>query len=84
MEVKLGQLAEHNGSASAVKEFGARMVKDHTRLNAELSATAKSVGLKVPDAISTSDLIAQQRLCLRSDYRASDNVVGDFWLGPGG
>jgi hypothetical protein len=22
MEVKLGQLAEHNGSASAVKEFG--------------------------------------------------------------
>ena len=53
MEVKLGQLAEHNGSASAVKEFGARMVKDHTRLNAELSATAKSVGLKVPDAIST-------------------------------
>ena len=53
MEVKLGQLAEKNGSSAAVKEFGSRMVKDHTRLNAELSATAKSVGLTVPDKIST-------------------------------
>ena len=34
LEVKLGQLAKQNGSAAAVKEFGSRMVKDHTRLNA--------------------------------------------------
>jgi predicted outer membrane protein len=36
MEVKLGQLAGRNGSSSEVKEFGAHMVKDHTRLNKEL------------------------------------------------
>jgi len=55
MEVKLGQLAEQNGSFAAVKAFGSRMVKDHTRLNAELSATAKSVGLTVPDKISAEN-----------------------------
>jgi putative membrane protein len=53
MEVKLGELAEQVGSAAAVKEFGARMVKDHTRLNTELSSTAKSIGLEVPSTIST-------------------------------
>jgi putative membrane protein len=36
MEVKLGELAERNGLSSEVKEFGAHMVKDHTRLNKEL------------------------------------------------
>ena len=56
MEVELGQLAERNGSASAVKEFGARMVKDHTRLNNELGSVATSIGLTVP-----TDLSADQR-----------------------
>ena len=62
MEVKLGQLAEQNGSSAAVKKFGGRMVKDHTRLNAELSATAESVGLTVPNAISTEQQAQYDRL----------------------
>jgi putative membrane protein len=62
LEVKLGQLAEQNGSAAAVKEFGSRMVKDHTRLNAELSATAKSVGLTVPDTISSGQQAEYDKL----------------------
>ena len=44
MEVKLGELAERNGLSSEVKEFGAHMVKDHTRLNKELGAAATSIG----------------------------------------
>lgn len=62
MEVKLGQLAEQNGSSAAVKEFGSRMVKDHTRLNAELSATAKSVGLTVPNTISSEQQAEYNKL----------------------
>jgi putative membrane protein len=62
MEVKLGQLAQQNGSSAAVKEFGSRMVKDHTRLNAELGATAKSVGLTVPDAISAEQQAVYDKL----------------------
>jgi putative membrane protein len=32
-EVKLGQLAKEKGSNKAVKEFGDRMVKDHSKAN---------------------------------------------------
>jgi putative membrane protein len=52
MEVKLGELAERNGLSSEVKEFGAHMVKDHTRLNKELGAAATSIGLTVPTDLS--------------------------------
>ena len=48
MEVELGQLAQRNASSSTVREFGARMVKDHTRLNNELGSVATSIGLTVP------------------------------------
>jgi putative membrane protein len=45
---ELGQLAQRNASSSAVREFGARMVKDHARLNNELGSVATSIGLTVP------------------------------------
>lgn len=64
MEVKLGHLAEQNGSSAAVKEFGSRMVEDHTRLNAELSATAKSVDLTVPDTISSEQQAEYDKLAM--------------------
>lgn len=64
MEVKLGQLAQKNGSSAAVKEFGSRMVKDHTRLNAELSAAAKSVGLTVPAEISSEQQAEYDKLAM--------------------
>jgi putative membrane protein len=52
MEVDLGRLAEQNGSDAKVKDFGARMVKDHTKLNSELGTVAKSIGLTVPTALA--------------------------------
>jgi putative membrane protein len=52
MEVELGKLAERKGSSSEVKEFGTRMVKDHTRLNKELGSAATSIGLTVPTDVS--------------------------------
>ena len=52
MGVKLGELAERNSASSEVKEFGAHMVKDHTRLNKELGSAATSIGLTVPTDLS--------------------------------
>jgi putative membrane protein len=66
MEVELGQLAQKNGSSSEVKQFGARMVKDHTQLNAKLGAAAKSVGLTVPTAISAEQQAEYDKLAKMS------------------
>ena len=38
MEIQLGQLAQSRASNSAVKQFGKRMVTDHTRLEQQLSS----------------------------------------------
>ena len=62
MEVNLGQLAEKKASNPKVKQFGERMVKDHTRLNAELSSVAKSIGLNVPGTLSARQQAEYEKL----------------------
>jgi putative membrane protein len=39
MEIRLGQLAQSKASNQAVKQFGQRMVTDHTRLEQQLTST---------------------------------------------
>lgn len=47
-EVELGKLAQKNGSSAAVKDFGQRMVTDHSKANAELVAIAKKLNITPP------------------------------------
>src|SRR6476659_6078852 len=37
-EVQLGKMAEEKGTSKGVKDFGAMMVKDHTKANDELKS----------------------------------------------
>ena len=48
LEVQLGQLAQRNALNQQVKEFGAMMVKDHTKANAELKKIANVKKLTLP------------------------------------
>lgn len=48
MEVELGQLAQSQASSASVKEFGAKMVTDHQKANAELKAIAEKNGIILP------------------------------------
>ena len=48
MEVELGRMATEKGASDAVKQFGQRMVDDHTRVNAELTQLAASKGMSLP------------------------------------
>ncbi len=48
MEVAMGRVAEKNASESEVKNFGARMVKDHSKANEDLKAIAKEENVGWP------------------------------------
>ena len=51
MEVQLGQLAQKNGQSQRVKNFGAMMVKDHSKANSELKAIAASKNISLPTTL---------------------------------
>ena len=48
MEVAMGRVAEKNATNSEVKNFGARMVKDHSKANEDLKAIAKEENVEWP------------------------------------
>ena len=48
MEVELGKVAAQQGASDAVKQFGQRMVDDHSKANSELMALASSKGITLP------------------------------------
>jgi putative membrane protein len=47
-EVALSRIAEHKGQRDDVKNFGSRMVADHTNTENKLLALARSGGYNVP------------------------------------
>lgn len=55
MEVELGKLAQEKAKNAKVKEFGAMMVKDHTKANAELKQLAQSRDVTLPTAYPEKD-----------------------------
>ena len=48
MEVAMGRVAEKNATNSEVKNFGARMVKDHSKANEDLKVIAKEENVESP------------------------------------
>jgi putative membrane protein len=50
-EVELGRLAVQKGMSDAVKQFGQRMIDDHTNANQQLMQLATSKGMTLPTAL---------------------------------
>jgi putative membrane protein len=48
MEVELGRLAQQKASSEKVKQFGERMIADHTKANEELKAIAMKDNISLP------------------------------------
>jgi putative membrane protein len=65
-EVELGQLAQQKATNSAVKDFGAMMVKDHTAANEKLKALAASKQVSLPDSSSVMQKATRTKLNMLS------------------
>ena len=61
-EVKLGQLASEKGNSADVKEFGQKMVEDHTKLGDKMKSVATDIGVMPPTMISAKDEALEAKL----------------------
>jgi putative membrane protein len=61
-EVELGQLATEKAASPEVKQFGQRMVDDHTKANDQLKQVASEEGVTVPDKLDAKDAATKARL----------------------
>jgi putative membrane protein len=64
-EVELGKLAAQKGSSAEIKQFGQRMVNDHSKANDKLQQLASRKGVTVPnemDAASKREYDKLQKL----------------------
>ena len=61
-EVELGQLAQQNAQSQQVKDFGQRMVNDHSKANDELKQLASQQGVSLPATLDAKDQATKQRL----------------------
>lgn len=61
-EVELGKLAQQNGQAQPVKDFGSRMVQDHTQAGDQLKSIAQQKGVPLPDQLDGEHRATRDRL----------------------
>ncbi len=61
-EVKLGNLAEQQGTTQTIKDFGKRMVADHSKAEDTLKAVAATGKITLPTALDARDQAICDRL----------------------
>ncbi|WP_420149732.1 DUF4142 domain-containing protein [Spirosoma sp.] len=55
LEVELGRMAEEKAASKDVKDFGAMMVKDHSKANDELKAIAATHNITLPTTLGEDE-----------------------------
>lgn len=61
-EIQLGQLAQEKASSDDVKQFGQKMVTDHTKLNDQMQPVAQQLGVTPPTQLSKKDQETKAKL----------------------
>lgn len=61
-EVKFGQLAQQKASSRAVKQFGERMVTDHSKANSQLKGVASKNDITLPSGLDAKDQATYDKL----------------------
>ena len=65
-EINLGKLAQQKGKSDEVKQFGQKMVADHTRMAEHMREVAQKIGVNPPTGTSMSDKALYEKLNLFS------------------
>lgn len=65
-EIRLGQLAEQKSNSADVRQFGRRMVTDHTRMGDQMRQVAQQIGVVPANSISVSEKAVQMKLGMLS------------------
>jgi putative membrane protein len=78
-EIELGKLAEQKGNNQAVKDFGRRMIEDHTQAEHELQQVAKQEGVTLPSQPGSDATSLRQQLSAASGEHF-DQIYMDHML----
>jgi putative membrane protein len=74
-EVQLGQLAAQKGSSADVKQFGQKMVQDHTQLGSQMKQLAQQMGVREPKGLSKKDEELMAKLQTLSGQQFDDAYI---------
>ncbi|HEY4008529.1 MAG TPA: DUF4142 domain-containing protein [Acidobacteriaceae bacterium] len=77
-EIQLGKLAEQKATDPAVKAFGQRMIKDHTKLGANMKPFADSWGIAEPTALSPDAQKEYDKLSGMSGHDFDKEYIDDM------
>jgi putative membrane protein len=61
-EVALGRMAAEKGGSDDVKQFGQKMVADHTELGEQMKGVAAQIGVEPPTMLPPADLALETKL----------------------
>ena len=61
-EVEMGRLAAQKGASDDVRQFGQRMVDDHSKANEQLMQVASSKGMTLPTALGAKHQAEMQKM----------------------
>ncbi len=74
-EVALGKLAAQKGTSADVRQFGEKMVQDHSQLNDRMEQVAQQIGVRSPKGLSKSDKKLEARLAALSCAQFDDAYI---------
>jgi putative membrane protein len=77
-EVKMGQIAVEKSSDDQVKQFGQRMVDDHTKMIDQMKPVAQQVGVSIPDGPSKKDTETATKMQALSGKDFDDAYIKDM------
>jgi putative membrane protein len=80
-EVKLGELAADKGTRDDVKEFGQRMVKDHTAINDDLKALAAQKDVTLPGNLDAKHQVMVDKMAVLSGPEFDDAYIAGMIKG---